>query len=88
MSAPLLNTRLQVLWRLDEFLQRQLLDVRSNLDLFNEEVDEARYFLRLTFNVLESEMRNLVNSSLDATYLRMADRAKLLVECIDRVSHL
>jgi len=86
--APILDTRLPIIWQLDNLLQRQLMDVRRNLDLMNEDVDEAKYYLRLTFSQMDETLRGSVNASLDAAYRRVSDRAKMVVDRIDAVSRL
>lgn len=82
-ALPLLDTRVASLWELEEKLQNHLLEVRANLDLLNEEVDQARYYFGLTFESLGEENRRRVDTNLMGCYLNIARRAKILVEKID-----
>jgi hypothetical protein len=77
-DAPLLSSRLSALWELDRETQTRVLSVRAKLDQFNEEIEEARYFHKLTYSDLDSELRNAVNSTLTSTYLSISELAKSL----------
>lgn len=85
-ALPLLDARVGSLWELDEELQKHLLEVRANLDLFNEEVDQARYYFGLTFQNLGEENYRRVETNLVGCYLNIASRAEILVEKIDATS--
>ena len=86
-ALPLLDSRVGSLWELEESLQKHLLEVRANLDLFNDEVDQARYYFGLTFDEsLGEENRRRVETDLVGCYLNIASRAKILVEKIDAAS--
>jgi hypothetical protein len=54
-ALPILDSYLTLLPALDKVLQNRLVDIKTNLNLLNEEVDEARFYFRLTFNGKLSE---------------------------------
>jgi hypothetical protein len=53
--VPLLDARVSSLWYFENRVQILLLDIRSNINLLNELVDQGRYYGRLTFGKLENE---------------------------------
>lgn len=75
--VPLLDSRISSLWFFDGGFQRLLLEVRNELNLLNEEVDQARYYFGLTFTKLEGDNYARVNSNLTNCYRQMAERAKI-----------
>lgn len=83
--VPLLDSRIPSLWFFESRFQHLLLDVRAELNLLNEEVDEARYYSRLTFTKLEGDNQSRVESNLIASYRQIARRAKITV---DKISEL
>lgn len=84
-SAPLLDTRLSSLWELDSNLQMALLEVRAQLDLMNEDVDQARYYFQLTFDDLSTNNRPIVEQNLVSGYLNIARRARSLADKIGAI---
>ena len=80
--APLLDSRIPSLWYLDSRLQQLLLEVRSELNLLNEEIDQARYYFGLTFTNLDSENHSRVSGNLTESYRQIAKRARLTADKI------
>ena len=75
--VPLLDSRIPSLWFFESRFQQILLEVRTELNLLNEEVDQARYYFGLTFTKLEGDSRSRVDQNLTQSYLQIAKRAKL-----------
>jgi len=86
--VPLLDARVSSLWYLENRVQVLLLDIRSNINLLNELVDQARYYSGLTFGKLEGENYNLVVDNLDGCHRQYAERAKRIVTKIEELSSL
>lgn len=80
--APLLDSRIPSLWFFDSSFRQRLLDVRAELDLLNEEIDQAQYYFGLTFTKLEEDNRARVDCNLTEAYRQIAKRAKVAVEKI------
>lgn len=87
-TVPLLDARVSSLWYLENRVQILLLDIRSNINLMNELVDQARYYSGLTFGKLEGENYNLVVGNLDGCHRQYAERAKRVVTKIQELSSL
>lgn len=80
--VPLLDSRIPSLWFFDSRFQLLLLEVRSELNLLNEEVDQARYYFGLTFTKLEGDNHSRVSGNLTESYRQIAKRARLAVDKI------
>lgn len=81
-AVPLLDARVSSLWAFDNRVQVLLLDIRSNIALLNELVDQSRYYSGLTFGKLEAGNYELAVGNLRGSQRQYADRAKILVSKI------
>lgn len=86
--VPLLDARVSSLWYLENRVQILLLDIRSNINLLNELVDQAQYYNRLTFGKLENETYDRVVANLDGCRRQYAERAKIIVTKIEALGSL
>ena len=83
---PLLDSRISFISSLDAALQNQLLEVKTHLNVLNEEVDQARFYYNLTFqsNITDKDhdraVENLVNC-----YKQFGERAKIIVDLIREI---
>lgn len=86
--VPLLDARVSSLWYLENQIQILLLDIRSNINLLNELVDQARYYTGLTFGKLEGQNYQLVVENLEGCHRQYAERAKRIVTKIEELGRL
>ena len=86
--VTLLDARVSSLWYLESRVQILLLDIRSNVNLLNELVDQARYYSGLTFGKLEAENYERVVSNLEGCHRQYAERARIIVGKIEELSSL
>jgi hypothetical protein len=70
---------------LDEVLQNRLSEVRVHVGMFNEEVDNARYYLRLTFDKLSDANHDRAVQNLNTAYGNVASRAKIIADHIGQI---
>jgi hypothetical protein len=85
-TVPLLESKFALLSALDVPLQNRLLEIRAHLGLFNEEVDQARYYFQLTFNSsVSEENRNRVEQNLIGCYKNASARARITVDHIGQI---
>ena len=82
-AAPQLETK--SLSGLDEVIQNRLSEVRVNLSMFNEEVDHARHYVKLTFEKLSDANRDRVVLNLTKAYENVATRARIIA---DHIGHI
>jgi hypothetical protein len=82
-SAPQLETK--SLSGLEELLQNRLSEVRVHIGMFNEEVDHARYYLRLTFEKLSDANHDRAVQNLNKAYENVATRAKIIADHISLI---
>ncbi len=86
-AAPLLDESLRHLSSFNVELQAQLLQVRAGLSMFNEEVNQSRFYFELTFNPeITGANRDRVEENLNGTYNNAASRAKIIADQIGRIS--
>lgn len=86
-TAPLLEEKLGHLSSFKVELQAQLLEVRASLLMFNEEVEQSRFYFELTFdNSITGPARARVEENLRGTYANAARRAKIIADQIGRIS--
>ena len=86
--VPLLDARVSSLWYFENRVQILLLDIRSNINLLNELVDQARYYAGLTFGKLENENYERVVANRDGCHRQYAERAKMIVTKIEELGSL
>jgi hypothetical protein len=83
-AVPLLDARLQSLWHLPLPFQRGLLAIRTHLNLLNEEVEQSRYYLGLTFT-LEGANHNRAVANLVGAQRNFAVQAKRIINEIQKL---
>ena len=86
-QLPLLDSKLTYLSMLSTKSQNQLLELKTNLSLLNEEVDQARYFYGLTFQggiTNDNHARAVANVT--NCYLVFGRRARNIVDLISSIT--
>ncbi len=88
-SIRYLDSRLADLGGFSETAQALLVDIRARFDLYNEEVDQARYYFQLTYQPgVTPENHALAGQSVTAGYRNMRTQARQIIERIDQLSTL
>jgi hypothetical protein len=82
--APLLDSKFSLLSS-QPLLQNQLSEVRVHLGLFNEEVDQTRYYFQLTFSSISNENKDRAVQNLVGCYANAAHRAKIIADQIGKI---
>lgn len=86
-STGYLDSRLADLGGFSEQAQRLLIDIRARFDLYNQEVDQARYFFELTFQAgISSENHALASQSTKTAYQNLLPQARQIIEHIDNLN--
>jgi len=79
--APYLDSNIGMLGIFSEQSRAALLDIRAQLDFFNEEIDEARMYHKMTFDLSGSEKNHLVAcQNVETCYRNLAQKARHIVE--------
>jgi hypothetical protein len=86
--APTIEANLPTIWQLGAPLQTELLDISRRLSHLNEEVEQAQFYFRLTFETLTSANRAIASANLKAAYRNVADMAARIADRIDKVGNL
>jgi hypothetical protein len=82
--VPLLESKFALLSGFNTPFQNRLLEIRTNLNMLHEEVDQARFYHQLTFNPTEDNYE-IVRNNLFNTYREYAFRAKILIDHIGQI---
>ena len=56
-----------------------------HLGLFNDEVDQTRYYFQLTFSSISDENKDRAIQNLSGCYKNVADRAKIIADHIGKI---
>ena len=86
-SAPFLDSKLGQLSLLNVDLQARLLEVRAQLSMFNEEVEQARAYFKMTFDKSADEINHEVAiKNLNGCYLIAAKTAQRIAKHIGKIA--
>ncbi len=84
-KLPYLESKIGELSIFSEKSQRQALEILTNLHLFNEEVEEARFYFKLTYDSGISEENHLrASEGGNASYRNIGKRARIIVDRIKK----
>lgn len=87
--VPYIESRLLDLDAFDEESQALIFDIQAKFELYNEEVEEARYYFRLTYEPGVSEVNHrLASQGVESSYRNLAQMARSIIERINRLSPL
>jgi len=81
-AVPLLDARVSALWELAPRLQDDLLEVRAYLELFNDDVEQTRFYFQLSFQDLTEQNREILKQNLAGSYKAVASRGRVIVDKI------
>lgn len=87
-GVPLLDSRVASLWAFQGKLQIALLELRTNMDMLNSEVDEATYYFRMSFDDRTPQQHEIVNNSINESCMRWNERAEKIVDQLQEVEPL
>ncbi len=83
---PYIDSQIGELGIFDEQSRSAMLEVRAQLDLYNEDIDEARQYYRMTFDLSGSDSNHSIAcNNLDTCYKNLAQKAKHIVNSIELV---
>lgn len=84
LELPFLKSKLGDLGILGLDLQRQLLDIHYMVNLYNKQVEESKFFYKMTFDGnITDENHLIVSDSLQQSYLDIANRVKIIFKRIE-----
>jgi hypothetical protein len=84
--VPYLDSKMGELGIFAESERAMILDIRAQLALFNEEVDEARMYHKMTFDMAGSTVNHsIAETNVANAYRNLAKRARQVADRIDRV---
>lgn len=82
--TPFIDSKLQYLTLFSESSQSYILEVKTQLALLNEEVDQYRFYYQKTFDsTLSSNNRTIITKNIDQLFKNYAHKARMIA---DRIS--
>ena len=83
-ELPLLNSKLGSLSLFDLGFQRELLDIRTQINFLNEEIEQSRFYFQMTFDGgISDENHKLLVKNLQDSYLHISRIARTIVEKVN-----
>lgn len=82
-KLPYLESKIGELSLFSERSQRRALEILNHLHLFNEEVEEARFYFKLTFDSsISVENHSKALEGGNTSYIKMGERAQIIIDRI------
>lgn len=66
----------------DPQFQREILEIRAQIDMLNEEIDHSRSFNQLLFNPTYESKSSIIKSNMDNSYKEIQKKCKFIVDRI------
>ncbi len=83
-ELPLIDSKLDSLSRFDVEFQRKLLDIRTQLNFMNEEIEQSRLYFKMTFDGgISDENHNLIRKNLTDSNLHISQISRTIVEKVN-----
>lgn len=83
-TLPLIDSKLDSLSLFDVEFQRKLLDIKTQINFMNEELEQARFYFQKTFDGgISEENLNLITQNLRDSYLHISRIARTIVQKVD-----
>ena len=87
LAVPFLDSKLNYLSSFSVSFQYEILELRTDIGLYNEMVDEARLFFGLTFNPSSMDVNaDVINSNLEQRHRSIEMYAKRIVEKVEKAA--
>ena len=85
-SMPFIESVLEQLSVFDSKFQANIFEIRSQLSILNQEIEEAVFYHRLTFDSLCMDTNaNVIKNNLKNSYNHIQERCKIVVDKVDKV---
>lgn len=86
-SLPYLDSRISILSSLKNSVQKRIIEIRAQVGILNELIDEARFYHDKTFDSnLSPENHSIVQVNIEQCYNFIGNQARRLVDDIDDAS--
>ncbi|MBI3778746.1 MAG: hypothetical protein HY274_07535 [Gammaproteobacteria bacterium] len=86
---PYLESKVAELSLFPQLFQRLALEILANLHLHNEEIEEARFYFKLTYESgLSTENYERALQGANESYRKLGERAKIIVERINSLKNI
>jgi hypothetical protein len=83
--TPFLDSHIPSLSLFESEFQQKIMDVKSRINMINQEVEQNRMYLQLTFQPISQENHATVSGNLDSSYLFQRNFSKDIVERIEQL---
>lgn len=84
-AMPFIEPVLEQLSVFDSKFQADILEIRNQLDILNQEIEDTIFYHRLTFDPSCMDTNaNIINNNLTNSYNNIQERCKIVVDKIDK----
>ncbi|MDF3024724.1 MAG: hypothetical protein K0R10_2085 [Alphaproteobacteria bacterium] len=80
--TPFLDSKISSLGLVKEKFRNQLLEIKANIGMLNEIIDDSRYFFNLTYQNISPENHDKAVKAVNDSYLNYSKRAKFIISLI------
>ncbi|MBM4137109.1 MAG: hypothetical protein FJ241_09820 [Nitrospira sp.] len=85
-ELPFLDSKINYLTFFDESFQNKILEMRSQLSLLHEEVNQAHFYFEKTFDSsMSTENHRIIRENLEDSYKNIAKKARTIADRIGKV---
>lgn len=81
-DTPFLNSNINYLTTFDKTFQNKIFNIKTQLSILHEEIDNARFYFRKTFDSLEEPNDQIIRDNLNDSYNHIARMARRLADRI------
>ncbi len=85
-DLPFLNSRMEDISVFDSQFQTKIFDIRSNIHILNQEIENAQYFTKLTFDPsCMNTNKDIIKNNIDNAYKNIYKRCRVIVGKMDNI---
>ena len=88
LKLPFIDSNINYLSIFDTKYQKQILDIRSQLHFLNEQIEQTRYYFKMTFDSdIKGDNYEIISKNLINSYLEISIISKLIITKIENFSN-
>lgn len=85
-SLPFIESILEHLSVFDSKFQRDILEVRDQISILNEEIENAMSYSRLTFDPSSMDTnKDIISTNINSSYNNIGERCRIIVDKINKI---
>ncbi len=87
-SLPLTDSLLENISILDSEFQRKILEIKAQVDMLNQEIENSKYYFNLTFNPESLSInKDVLRTNIKSSYNMIQEKCKYIVGLISEITN-